>query len=143
MAEASIFATTDDGHIADVNGKPVAFRNIKDAARFAAKNKLGGDFEPKVWAANSARVVLTRGPARPMANAARPEGPAEPPAGRSADESQRLIPEWQKAPLASEIEPGSAKNEPPASNGVGPSCTGSSGARRSSSSARFACRAWV
>jgi hypothetical protein len=93
------FATTADGHIADVNGKPVAFRNVKDAAKFAAKNKLGGDFEPKVWAANSARVVLSQRPGSTYGErSARPTGPAEPPAGRSPDEAQRLIPEWQKAP---------------------------------------------
>jgi hypothetical protein len=96
-----IFAMTDDGHIADVKGKPVAFRNVKDAARFAAKHKLGGDFEPKVWTTNSTRVTLTKRPGSTYGERpARPEGPMEPAAGRSADESQRMIPDWQKAPLA-------------------------------------------
>jgi hypothetical protein len=104
-SDDSPFATTSEGHIADVNGKPVAFRNVKDAARFAAKNKLGGDFEPKVWATNSARVVLTKRPGSDYGT--RTAGPAEPPAGRSTDEAQRMIPDWQKAPL-------DGGNEPPA-----------------------------
>jgi hypothetical protein len=78
---------TAEGHIADVNGKPVAFRNVKDAAKFAAKNKLGGDFEPVVWAANSARVTLRRRPGSSYGEARpRPEGPAEPAAGRTNDQ---------------------------------------------------------
>jgi hypothetical protein len=105
------FATTDDGHIADVNGKPVAFRTVRSAAQFAAKNKLGGDFEPRVWAANGTRVVLTRRPGSAYGERpARPEGPAEPAAGRSEDTSQRLIPDWMRAPLASETASGGAKN---------------------------------
>jgi hypothetical protein len=70
--------------------------------RFAAKNKLGGDFEPRVWAANSARVVLTRVPARSYGERpATPEGPAEPTAGRTQRRRKpALIPDWQKAPLA-------------------------------------------
>jgi hypothetical protein len=101
MPEGSdAFAMTPEGHIADVNGKPVAFRTVKEAAKFAAKNKLGGDFEPKVWTANSTRVVLTRRPGSSYGERpARPEGPQEPPAGRTADTSQRLIPDWQKAPV--------------------------------------------
>lgn len=90
--------TTDDGIIADRDGKPVAFRNHKAAAKWAAENELGGDFELGAWAANSSRIILRRranstygqGPAAPE----RPTpgaGPVDPPAGRSGDESQRAI----------------------------------------------------
>jgi hypothetical protein len=134
---------TDDGHIADVNGKPVAFRNIKDAARFAAKNKLGGDFEPVVWATNSKRVVLRKRDGSTYGEGApKPDGPQEPAAGRSTDTAQRLIPEWQKAPLADGNEPPAREEGPPA---VGQPETPPNAPRPVSGAPDdvFACRAWV
>jgi murein DD-endopeptidase MepM/ murein hydrolase activator NlpD len=83
---------TDDGIVADKDGNPVAFRNAREAAKWATANQMAGDFELHTWGTNSERVVLKRrgnssyGDAKPQ-----PEGPAEPAAGRSQDPSQRVI----------------------------------------------------
>ncbi len=94
------WSLTPEGYIAGKNGKPVAFRNSKEAARFAVREKLGGDFDRATWTANSERVVLKRrdgstygqaepGPARTTQTDFEP---VQPPAGRSADTSQRALP---------------------------------------------------
>lgn len=88
--DADIWRTTDDGgFVADKDGRPVAFRNAREAAKWAAANKMGGDFELRSWATNSSRIVLKRREASTYGS--RPAGPAEPPAGRSADASIRAI----------------------------------------------------
>lgn len=107
------WSTTDDGHIADKDGKPVAFRNAKEAARWAAKNQMGGDFELGSWGANSSRIVLRRRENSTYgAEAPRPTGPAEPPAGRSADTSTRALEGPHAAPPSSEPPPPPASPEP-------------------------------
>lgn len=113
--------TTDDGYVAGKGGKPVAFRNAKEAAKWAAQNKMGGDFEMESYGTSKrgqdGRIVLkkransTYGTAQPEADpAAGPEAAAAddtgsgtgfkqpqgfertvPPAGRSSDGSQRAI----------------------------------------------------
>jgi hypothetical protein len=94
------WAMTRDGHVAGADGKPVAFRNAVDAAKWAAKNKMGGDFELAVWGANSKRVVLKRKEGstygdRVAGDPQRAQGAgfdaATPPAGRSTDTSQRML----------------------------------------------------
>ncbi|HEV2079958.1 MAG TPA: hypothetical protein VGR19_08720 [Allosphingosinicella sp.] len=76
--DADFWRTTDDGYVADKDGKPVAFRNAREAATWAAKNEMGGDFELRSWAANSSRIVLQRrdgstyGTAQPEATGAAP-----------------------------------------------------------------------
>jgi hypothetical protein len=69
------WATTADGIVAGHDGSPVAFRNAKEAARFAVDNDLAGDFELETWGANSDRVILRR---RARAAEAPPEQPAQP-----------------------------------------------------------------
>jgi hypothetical protein len=59
-AKADFWRTTEDGIVADKDGKPVAFRNAKEAAKWAARNQMGGDFELHSWGTNSSRVVLKR-----------------------------------------------------------------------------------
>jgi soluble lytic murein transglycosylase-like protein len=81
---------TDDGFVAGAKGQPVAFRNAKDAAKWAAANKMGGDLEPVVWKSNSTRIVLRRRDGSTYGTA-QPTGPAEPAAGRSTDTSQRAL----------------------------------------------------
>jgi murein DD-endopeptidase MepM/ murein hydrolase activator NlpD len=110
--------TTEDGYVAGKGGKPVAFRNAREAAKWAAQNKMGGDFELHSYGTSKrgqeGRVVLkkranstygTKGPeaeAAPEADAPdagtgtgfkQPQGfeRTVPPAGRSADASQRAI----------------------------------------------------
>lgn len=81
---------TDDGFVAGAKGQPVAFRNAKEAAKWAAANKMGGDLEPVVWKSNSTRIVLRRRDGSTYGTA-QPTGPAEPAAGRSTDTSQRAL----------------------------------------------------
>lgn len=113
--------TTDDGYVAGKNGKPAAFRNAREAAKWAAQNKMGGDFEMESYGTSKrgqdGRIVLKKranssyGTAQPEADpAAGPEAAAAddagsgtgfkqpqgfertvPPAGRSSDGSQRAI----------------------------------------------------
>lgn len=90
--EGDTWRMTDEGFVADQDGNPVAFKNAREAAKWATANKMAGDFELHTWGTNSERVTLKRranstyGEAPP-----RPEGPQEPAAGRSTDESQRAI----------------------------------------------------
>jgi hypothetical protein len=83
--------TTPEGFVAGASDKPVAFRNAKDAATWAAKNQMGGDFELHTWATNSKRIILrkregsTYGDAAPHVDGAprltdQREPPAAPPA---------------------------------------------------------------
>lgn len=58
--DGDFWRTTDDGFVSDKAGQPVAFRNAREAAQWAAKNQMGGDFELHTWATNSKRVVLRR-----------------------------------------------------------------------------------
>jgi hypothetical protein len=58
--DGDFWRTTDDGFVADKAGKPVAFRNAREAAKWAASNRMGGDFELHSWATNNERVVLRR-----------------------------------------------------------------------------------
>lgn len=60
QGEDGFWRTTDDGIVADGDGNPVAFRNARDAARWATANEMAGDFELETWATNSERVILRR-----------------------------------------------------------------------------------
>lgn len=99
------WAMTDDGMIAGAKGKPVAFRNSKEAAKFAAKEGLGGDFERETWMANSERVVLRRRAGSTYGESTAARGPVEPPAGRSADTGQRMV---EAPPRPSDVTPDKA-----------------------------------
>jgi hypothetical protein len=90
QGEDGFWRFTDDGFVAGAKGQPVAFRNAKDAAKWAAANKMGGDLEPVVWKSNSTRIVLRRRDGSTYGTA-QPTGPAEPAAGRSTDTSQRAL----------------------------------------------------
>jgi hypothetical protein len=88
---------TEDGFIAGKDGNPVAFRNHKEAARWAVDNDLAGDFDLDNWGEGS-RIVLRRRKTSSYgvdpAPAPQPAPDIErtaPPAGRSADTSQRLL----------------------------------------------------
>jgi hypothetical protein len=115
---------TDDGMIADKDGQPVAFRNPREAAGFAAKNNLGGDFELGIWATNSKRVVLRRRPnseyGKPRGADWKPADPVEPPAGRSADPSPRLIEQFRgnEPPPAAPDPPPAPEPAPAAPSGT-------------------------
>lgn len=91
QGDDGLWRRTDDGIVADADGNPVAFRNAREAAKWATRNEMAGDFELETWATNSERVILrqrgnsTYGAETPRA------GPAEPAAGRSTDDSQRAI----------------------------------------------------
>lgn len=108
--DGEFFRTTEDGYVAGKAGNPVAFRNAREAAKFAASNELGGDFELHSYGsqdkAGNQRIVLRRrdgstyGQAKPETNAgSAPQGdPVRtnfertiPPAGRSSDTSQRAV----------------------------------------------------
>lgn len=118
------YALTPEGYIAGKTGKPVAFRNSKDAARFAVQNQLGGDFDRATWKANSQRVVLKRregstyGDQPPPASEPEPAAAAPrtdferavPPAGRSADQSQRMV----EGPQTPQSAPPAPETPPPA-----------------------------
>jgi hypothetical protein len=82
--------TTEEGFVAGAGEKPVAFRSAKEAATWAAKNQMGGDFELHTWATNNKRVVLRRREGSTYGEPVAPS-PAEPFAGRSTDASQRLV----------------------------------------------------
>jgi hypothetical protein len=82
--------TTEEGFVAGAGEKPVAFRSAKEAATWAAKNQMGGDFELHTWATNNKRVVLRRREGSTYGEPVAPS-PAEPFAGRSTDTSQRLV----------------------------------------------------
>lgn len=119
---------TEDGFIAGKNDKPVAFRNAKEAARWATANKMAGDFELQSWGTSArgaeGRVVLKRrdnstyGQPQPEA----PKGPAEPFAGRSPDESQRAIPapERPAEPIQPEAAPKAAEAPKPPEQAAAP-----------------------
>lgn len=102
--------TTDDGYVAGKDGNPVAFRSAKEAAKWAASNQMGGDFELYSYGSQdrqgNQRIVLRRregstyGQNKPQADeGAAPQGErvqteferVVPPAGRSSDPSQRSI----------------------------------------------------
>lgn len=118
VKDGDFWRTTEDGTVAGKDGNPVAFRNAREAAKWAAQNKMGGDFELHSWGTSKrgqdGRVILrkranstygTKGPdeaAAPEAEAAaagtgtgfkQPKGfeRTVPPAGRSTDASQRAI----------------------------------------------------
>lgn len=101
---------TPDGFVAGKEGRPVAFRNAREAAKWAAANEMGGDFELHSYGSQdrqgNQRIVLKRrdgstyGQAKPETDTgAAPQGErtqtdferATPPAGRSSDRSQRAI----------------------------------------------------
>lgn len=97
----------DDGYVADQDGNPVVWESAAEAARWATSNRMAGDVDPAIWAANSPQTTLRRRPTSDYGqqqaapdeapNAGRvPEedytGPAEPPSGRSDDMGQRQIP---------------------------------------------------
>lgn len=83
--------TTPEGFVAGKNDKPVAFRTPKEAAKWAAANKMGGDFELHSWggAKNNTRVVLKRREGSTYGERTPPT--SEPAAGRSTDQSQRAL----------------------------------------------------
>lgn len=124
----------DEGFVAGAKGQPVAFRNAKDAAKWAAANKMGGDVDAAVWKANSTRIVLRRRAGstygQQAADAAAPDFEAppqragtartdferwQPPAGRSSDASQRVIgaEEAPRAPGDDGPSPGAPQPPPP------------------------------
>lgn len=125
VKDGDFWRFTDDGYVAGSNRQPVAFQTAKEAAKFAAAEKLGGDVEPVVWKANSTRIVLRRrdgstyGQAAPAAEAAAApqQGTGfkrteferqDPPAGRSEDDSQRTLPNGLETP-PEEVSPSTAR----------------------------------
>jgi murein DD-endopeptidase MepM/ murein hydrolase activator NlpD len=132
QGDGGFWRMTDDGMIADADGNPVAFRDQKEAAKFAVRNNLGGDFELEMWATNSSRTILRRrgnstygqarpeGEAAPGADEAAQAGPEAgqtgfrrpqtferdvPPAGRSQDRSQRALPDGDQDPAQTSLSP--------------------------------------
>ncbi|AYJ85783.1 hypothetical protein D3Y57_07090 [Sphingomonas paeninsulae] len=114
---SNTWATTPEGYVAGKSGNPVAFRNSKDAAKFAVQNQLGGDFDRVAWGANTTRVVLQRreqstyGQESPATGTGPGFERPAPPAGRSADLSQRAIP----APEVATDSPAPPSAPPPTS----------------------------
>lgn len=88
------WATTSEGFVAGKTGAPVAFRNAREAAKWAAGEKLGGDFEFVSYGGQDRtgkqRVSLRRRDGSTYGEPIAPT-PAEPPAGRSPDTSQRVL----------------------------------------------------
>jgi murein DD-endopeptidase MepM/ murein hydrolase activator NlpD len=85
-----MWATTKEGFVAGKDGRPVAFRNAREAAKWAAKEKLGGDFEFVSWGsqnkAGTQRVTLRRRDGSTYGQA-RPADAAPPPPPRDFDGS--------------------------------------------------------
>jgi hypothetical protein len=79
---------TKEGYVAGANDRPVAFRNPKEAAKWAASNRMGGDFELHSWKTNSSRIVLRRREGSTYGERPAPS-PAEPTA--AGPDGQRLI----------------------------------------------------
>lgn len=126
QGENGFWRMTRGGFVADAKGNPVAFRNHREAARWATQNEMAGDFELVTWGDNSTRVVLQRranstygeGP-RPDQAAGQSEAPQQdaaggesafrrprtferdtPAAGRSTDRSQRRIAGNDASPIS-------------------------------------------
>lgn len=85
---ADAWHMTKEGFVAGKEDRPVAFRNAKEAARWAAANKMGGDFELGTWKTNSGRIVLRRREGSTYGERPAPS-PAEPTA--AGPDAQRLL----------------------------------------------------
>lgn len=65
IQDGDFWRLTPEGFVAGKDSRPVAFRSAREAAKWAAANRMGGDFELAVWGKDgrgqwSKRVVLRR-----------------------------------------------------------------------------------
>ncbi len=85
VQDGDLWRMTPEGFVAGKDSRPVAFRNPREAAKWAAANRMGGDVELAVWGKDgrgqwSKRVVLRRRETstygqRPPEAAPRPQEP--------------------------------------------------------------------
>jgi len=108
------WAHTEDGIIAGADGAPVAFKNAREAADFAVRNELAGDYEIGAWDANSPRAVLRRRARAGAEEAAAPEPAPQP-------EAEPPVSAEPPVPLRAQREPATPpRASPPAPEPVAP-----------------------
>lgn len=100
--DGEFWRMTDDGYVAGKSGNPVAFRNAREAAKWAASERMGGDVEFVSWGGQdrkgTQRVALQRREGSSY-------GVREPVTPQPVDTTPRLLDAPQQQPVA---EPASA-----------------------------------
>lgn len=113
--DGEFWRMTDDGYVAGKSGNPVAFRNAREAAKWAASERMGGDVEFVSWGGQdrtgNQRVALQRREGSAY-------GVREPVTPQPVDTTPRLLeaPQQQSAPEPAPAPASATIAEPAATN---------------------------